>query len=583
VPRLLRPLMTLCAVVLLVPASAGAQTPAPTEIDGNPLNIWTDADGSVQVNVEGYGASEWFPPASSFDPVTFEPIPSQVANKGFGLVVNPAGSTQYWGRFVAGSMGTPSSGPTLAAGNPATITTTWPLPNPSGAPLLEVTQVISYTNGERQFTGTYSVKNVSSTPVTYRATVAGDMAIRGSDTGAGFLTPGPPRYVGGLNQEVGAAGGFVEVTPWSHFEVGQYGDVRSHASDNTLAGGMNDQLITDSVDNGAGVQWDDHFENPLQPGETAVYSVGERYVDTLGITPPTSHKLTGQDASLEVSAGTVSGAALANKTIDFEVAGANNFTGKVTTNSKGDATISYIGGVPGNDTVKAFVDSNGNGNRDANEPQAQATIEWEGPAAPIIGKSAGVRPLKGTVKIKLPKGTSRSEAQAIGLPGAAGGFTKLSDAKQIPMGSTLDVSKGTVKLLSSASKNPGISKFQSGDFNGGQFRVTQTKKNPLTQLSMSGGGFSTCKTRVPKGGSAARKHRRRLFGNAHGRFRTRGRHSSATVRGTKWTMTDTCSGTLTSVQRGVVIVRDFTLKKNKTVKAGHRYFAHAPKLKRRKH
>ena len=68
-----------------------------------------------------------------------------------------------------------------------------------------------------------------------------------------------------------------------------------------------------------------------------------------------------------------------------------------------------------------------------------------------------------------------------------------------------------------------------------------------------------------------------------GRFRTRGRNSSATVRGTKWTMTDTCAGTLTAVKQGSVVVRDFTLKKNKTVKAGHHYFARAPKPRFRKH
>jgi hypothetical protein len=35
------------------------------------------------------------------------------------------------------------------------------------------------------------------------------------------------------------------------------------------------------------------------------------------------------------------------------------------------------------------------------------------------------------------------------------------------------------------------------------------------------------------------------------------------------------------VTRGVVTVRDFTLKKNRTVKAGHRYFARAPKPKKK--
>jgi ferric-dicitrate binding protein FerR (iron transport regulator) len=98
---------------------------------------------------------------------------------------------------------------------------------------------------------------------------------------------------------------------------------------------------------------------------------------------------------------------------------------------------------------------------------------------------------------------------------------------------------------------------------------------------MSGGKLKSCKTRVPKGGSAARTKRRKLFGNAHGRFRTRGRNSSATVRGTVWQMTDTCAGTLTRVSKGSVTVRDFTLRKNKTVKAGKKYFAKAPKKPRR--
>jgi hypothetical protein len=46
-------------------------------------------------------------------------------------------------------------------------------------------------------------------------------------------------------------------------------------------------------------------------------------------------------------------------------------------------------------------------------------------------------------------------------------------------------------------------------------------------------------------------------------------------------MTDTCAGTLTTVKRGTVIVRDFRLKKNKTVRAGHKYLARSFKLKKK--
>jgi hypothetical protein len=577
VPRSTRSLLAAVAVLLLSPAAASA---APVEIDGSPLNIWTDEQGSLQVNVDGYPASEWFP-QTTFDPITSTSIPNNVANAGFGIVIDPQNTGQVFGKFIAGNMPAPSSGPTLAPGNPATVTTTWPLNDPSGAPQLEVTQVISYTNGSRQFDASYAVKNVGSQPITFRAGVAGDLAIRGSDSGIGFLDGGPPRFVGGLNQDVGAAGGFVEETPWSHFEVNAFGTVRSDAA-STGPTGLTDVLERNMVDNGAGVEWDDHFDpaSALAPGATATYTVGERYVDTLGLTPPVSTKLTGDTATLTVNASNVNGSVIAAKTIDYTVRGVNDLTGKVTTDAKGHATISYIGGAAGQDNVIAFVDLNGNGARDTSEPQATAVVNWNGvPVAPVIGSSAGVRPVTGTVKVKLPPGTSAFKARKLGLSGAASGFVKLTQAKTIPMGSTLDTSRGTVSLLSSASKNPSVSKFQSGNFNGGTFRLSQTTKNPLTQLSMQGGGLSSCKTRVPSGGSAARVRRRKLFGNAHGHFRTRGRNSSATVRGTKWTMTDTCSGTLTVVQRGVVTVRDFTLRKNKTVKAGRRYFAKAPKLR----
>jgi ferric-dicitrate binding protein FerR (iron transport regulator) len=98
---------------------------------------------------------------------------------------------------------------------------------------------------------------------------------------------------------------------------------------------------------------------------------------------------------------------------------------------------------------------------------------------------------------------------------------------------------------------------------------------------MGGGNLNACNIGIPRGG-AARKRGRRLFGNARGRFRTRGRNSSATVRGTKWSMLDTCAGTLTTVQRGSVLVRDFRLKKNKVVKAGHKYLARSFRIKKKK-
>ena len=47
------------------------------------------------------------------------------------------------------------------------------------------------------------------------------------------------------------------------------------------------------------------------------------------------------------------------------------------------------------------------------------------------------------------------------------------------------------------------------------------------------------------------------------------------MRGTTWTVEDRCDGTLTTVKRGTVAVRDFRLKKTITVKAGKSYLAAA--------
>jgi ferric-dicitrate binding protein FerR (iron transport regulator) len=66
-----------------------------------------------------------------------------------------------------------------------------------------------------------------------------------------------------------------------------------------------------------------------------------------------------------------------------------------------------------------------------------------------------------------------------------------------------------------------------------------------------------------------------LWGNGKGKFRTNGKYSSATVRGTVWLTQDECDGTLTKVTRGTVRVRDLKRKKTVTVKAGHSYLARA--------
>jgi hypothetical protein len=147
--------------------------------------------------------------------------------------------------------------------------------------------------------------------------------------------------------------------------------------------------------------------------------------------------------------------------------------------------------------------------------------------APKLGKTVVLKAQSGTVIVK-PRGHRQF---------------KLRKATAVPMGSKIDTTKGKVKLTSALGKR----RTQSGSFSQGAFIVTQRKSDSLTDLELTGGDFSVCSAAHAAGTqlSAAANRRRRLFGSAHGRFRTRGRNSSATVRGTEWLTEDRCTGTVT--------------------------------------
>ena len=84
---------------------------------------------------------------------------------------------------------------------------------------------------------------------------------------------------------------------------------------------------------------------------------------------------------------------------------------------------------------------------------------------------------------------------------------------------------------------------------------------------------------LPAGGKASvaakRKKKRRLWGDGSGNFKTEGKHSAATVVGTKWLVEDRCKCDATRVVTGVVSVRDFGKRKTVRVRAGKKYVARA--------
>jgi hypothetical protein len=574
-------------VVMVVGLAMLAWTAAPAGaatgfIDGTPLNIYADDTGRLQVAFDGSATGEFFSPGLA------------PANAGLNVAVArvnaPADPFTVYG--FLGTPFTATSAPVLGGdgspGNPWTLDAGY---QGTGSGLdIFVGQHISYVNGTTDVNVSYSVVNPISNDVNVQARLyeAADLYVAGSDAGAGILDPGPPRQVGGVNQAAGSSGRLVEQTPWSHYQEGPYGDVFSVAgnSDRT-ATGFNDTTDPALVDNGAGVQWDfpSIAVTPSAPPQTVSVTWRFKHFTPLQLTLSAATRATGQTATVTVAARNGEGNPDPGRSVRYTIAGANPGAGVVTTGADGTAAITWTGATVGTDTLTAFTDLNGNGIQDGDEPQQTAIVTWTPPPPPVPGKSVVVRVVSGTVLVKYPPGyMARATAPAKG-------FVPFKGAANIPVGSQVDTQKGRVALTSA--QDTGGVKTQESQFYDGIFQVKQAvpKKKPkkakalITDLVMKGQiARSQCaplKGARAAGASAKKKKKGpksvlgKLWGSGKGKFRTSGKYSSATVRGTIWLVEDRCDGTLTKVSRGTVSVRDIKRKKTVTVKAGHSYLARA--------
>jgi hypothetical protein len=203
------------------------------------------------------------------------------------------------------------------------------------------------------------------------------------------------------------------------------------------------------------------------------------------------------------------------------------------------------------------VDALGPGGADVSD---LANCDTDVIQTPQPGVIVGVQKVGGKVFVKQPGGK----------------FVPLNGPTEIKVGSIVDTTHGTIKLTAGL----GGGKTNSANFNDGLFKIQQSRaRNAYMVLVLQGGNFGVCRGRTLSALAIDAKRKRpirRLWGNGKGRFTTRGRYSSATVRGTHWLVQDRCDGTLTRVLRGVVKVIDFRKHKTVSVRAGHVYLAKAP-------
>jgi hypothetical protein len=556
----------LLTVLLVAPAAANA-----AQITGNPLTV-SSADDTGRLGAAYTGSTETEFYGSSVDTATGA---VSAGNAGFVVTtVDQSGALHFYGSR-RGNV-TPTSAPAVtgsgSAADPFRLVQTFRGDDGSGA-AVDIRQEIDYVTGQSSFDAKLTVTNISNQSLQLRASMGADLTGGGNDVGAGLFQGGPPRFVAGVNPTVGSIAGLSEVTSWSHYEEGAYGEVLSRAEGDPRSVFLKDTVDPSIVDNGAAVQWDARVGTPLPPGQSVDYAVTWKFARPYNLTPENQTLSTGDTATFTVSTQNASGGPQAGTRIRYAVIGSNNLTGNVLTGANGQATFEYIGANPGEDSVSAYADLNNNGQRDDGEPQRQATVIWNGPPPPTFAQEVNVRPVSGVVLVKLPK---NARVKGKWAQAAQARFVPLTDAKQIPIGSELDTSRGRVSLTSSKSPSGGV---QTAQFYSGRFQTMQpASEKGLTELRMTQPlSCVSSKKRGKLSPAAAKRRTRQLWGNGKGRFRTRGRNSSATVRGTVWVQKDTCTTTTTVVRQGTVVVRDFVKRKNITVKAGHRYVARARK------
>ena len=325
---------------------------------------------------------------------------------------------------------------------------------------------------------------------------------------------------------------------------------------------------------------------------------------SLALTPAAASAPQGMSQAASATV-TRDGAPIGGQTVSFTVSGANSTSGTATTDGSGVATFSYTGANAGVDTVTACVDANGNGScgdvgdavgsvrrvftpdvdRDgrldsadncpsnANVDQADADADGigdpcdasNGSAAPVLGSTATARVVSGTVLIQR-----------------GGRFVPLKGAETIPMGSTLDTTKGTVEVSTASGVKgaTGASRTKKATLADAIFAIRQkrakeTAKGVPADIVLKGQSFPKSCTPTKKKPATPKKRTvfRSLKGLAAGYWRTVARGATLTVQNASWTVQDRCDGTLTKVTKGSVSVRDSSRKRTVRVKAGKSYLA----------
>ncbi len=200
--------------------------------------------------------------------------------------------------------------------------------------------------------------------------------------------------------------------------------------------------------------------------------------------------------------------------------------------------------------------------------QTFSTKRAPAPPPPVVGAKVNVSVTAGKIWVKV----------------GTGAFEPLTEGEQIPTGAEIDSLHGTMKLITAG---PTKHSTQTATVSGAVFKLTQTRSGAnkgLANLTLIYGAFANspttavCKPHHGKAQDASLSSRilQTLHASAYGRFRTSGRYGAATVRGTVWSITDKCNGTLFHAIVHSILIQNFVRHISFLLTAGHTYLVRAP-------
>jgi hypothetical protein len=158
------------------------------------------------------------------------------------------------------------------------------------------------------------------------------------------------------------------------------------------------------------------------------------------------------------------------------------------------------------------------------------------------------------------------------LPGTST-FVPVKAGQSLPAGTIVDVSNGKGIRLTDAKGNA-LDIYGEKDGVPSMAKIVRT--SGLVELQLMGGNFKACGKRVTAVAGKVEKPVRRLWAKGKGKFRTKGRFISATIRGTWWETRDFCDRSGVRVKEGSVLATNLITKQKKVVPKGKIYSVPKP-------